>query len=599
MAHASASPRAPTTLAPQRRFSSNRNSWAGAPDAPKSANEHRNYHRKKLTQSRLLPSLLLNCLASVLLAQEASAGIIPSFNLNSSLEKATHILLASEGENIDGRLLVLESWKGNLHPGDAIDVPELAQFAPRESRTLKEFGTDREYGTVTGDRMILFLVKSLDWAKPGSDELKTKWLPASFPDYIPEGTGHKGPLDNDARMRISVCWVEGEKTYAYAQVENPGPLLLVDWGWGDAQSVHKRVNDWRDTQNALRSIDAVYDPGERVNRAIDFGREHPDWMADAVEIVAGAGDAAIPALEGMLNNPANKQVHGLIVRDIGDVGGVDAGPTLTDILKRELAFWRNEAPNIEKGWWNHDPGDRRELLRDRYEVAAKTLPALEDLGYPACKDAVVEFRDFWESQPQLNDVGEMSETCDRILNSFEHPRKAKIKHAWGFAFAASDPDPVHRAEGLVRIVDVGDFRTRQRAFNAMSECGVPALPYLRAMLNNDECTGDRTCVIRNFAKAGGNRVGGEIAQFISRETAFLKKNDLVGTAKEWNQLSPVARCHYGTLEAAIVSLDEMEYTGAVKEVGELLAILDAPDASDLSKWLPVTRACEGYVERHR
>ncbi|MCC6798031.1 MAG: hypothetical protein IT366_23155 [Candidatus Hydrogenedentes bacterium] len=544
-----------------------------------------------------LAALVLSSVA--LLVPGASAMIIPSFYLDFSIEKATHIVLASEGEKIDGKLSVVESWKGDLRPGDAIDVPELAQFAPKETRTLKEFGTEREYGVVTGDRMILFLVKSLDWAAPGSNELKTKWLPASSPDFIPADTGQKGSLDNIARMRISVSWIEGDKTYAYEQIMNPGPLLLVNWSLENSHAVHERVNNWLSTQDALHEINAVRDPDERVKKAIAFTREHPDCIADTVEIIAGAGDAAVPALKRLLDDPTFENVQDLLIRDIGDLQGAGAGPMMTDLLKKELTFWQREAPNLEMGWWSHDPSDRRALLQNRYGVAMAALRVLEDLGYPACRDSVVEFRNFWRSQPQLEDIAQMSETCDRVLESFEHQPKAKIKHAWGFELAASTPDPAQRAAGLVRFLDVGDFRWCQRAFNAMSECGPPALPYLRTMLNDEERIGFWALVIRNMVKAGGTQIGGEIAQFISRETELLKKDDLVGTVKEWNDLTRVARWHYASLETAVSSLDEIKYAGAVKEVGDLLALLNDPNAPALAKRLSLTRACEYYVKTYR
>ena len=42
------------------------------------------------------------------------ATIRPSFDLDYSLWKATHIVLATERNVIDGHLKVIESWKGDL-----------------------------------------------------------------------------------------------------------------------------------------------------------------------------------------------------------------------------------------------------------------------------------------------------------------------------------------------------------------------------------------------------------------------------------------------------------------------------------------------------
>jgi hypothetical protein len=557
----------------------------------------------RTSNTREWRAALVALIGVALFLVEVDARQIPGFSFRFSLQKATHIVVASEGEQIDGKLSVVESWKGDLQPGDTIEVPELAQFAAQETRTLRVYPNGREYGVVTGDRMVLFLVKSLDWLKPDSDELKTTWLPASYPDYVPTGTDPSKVLDNvydnAVRMRISVLWIEDGKAYAYSQRVNPGPLALADSGWGDARTVQKHVKDWLDIQNALSAINTMHDPDERVNQVIAFACENPDQLGDAVEIAAGAGDAAIPALQKMLHDPAFEPVQGLLVRDLADVAGAAAGPRLTDLLAKESAFWRKEAPDLEKGWWNHDPSDRRRVLRDRYMVAIEILRALEGLGYPACKDSVVDFRDFWRSQPQLEDVGQMSEECDRVLDSLDQPPKATIKHAWGFGLAASEPDPVRRAESLVPFLDVGDYRTRQRAYNAMSECGAPALPYLRSMLNDDDCIIARSFVVRSLVKAGGIRVGGDLAQYLSREAAFLTENDLIQGAEQWNELSQAARCHYGSLEQALDSLNQIEYTDAVQDVDEVLAVLKDQDAAGPIKWEPMIRRCEWYIARYQ
>jgi hypothetical protein len=41
---------------------------------------------------------------------------------------ATHIVIATEDEEIEGKLTVLESSRGDLRPGGIIFIPELASF---------------------------------------------------------------------------------------------------------------------------------------------------------------------------------------------------------------------------------------------------------------------------------------------------------------------------------------------------------------------------------------------------------------------------------------------------------------------------------------
>src|SRR4030095_3388719 len=90
-----------------------------------------------------------------------SAGIRPSFQLEDNTWNATHIVVATEGKTIDGVFRVLESWKGDLNPGDSIKIPELASFKPASSRTVSDPwyqkpGTNQGL-VVTGARMGRFV----------------------------------------------------------------------------------------------------------------------------------------------------------------------------------------------------------------------------------------------------------------------------------------------------------------------------------------------------------------------------------------------------------------------------------------------------------
>src|SRR5262245_30388928 len=89
------------------------------------------------------------------------AEILPSFRLDASGWHATHIVVVTEGEKIDGKVRVLESWRGDLRPGDRLDLPDLAAFAPLQSRVINTaFAAKPVPGQpkhVTGQRMVLFL----------------------------------------------------------------------------------------------------------------------------------------------------------------------------------------------------------------------------------------------------------------------------------------------------------------------------------------------------------------------------------------------------------------------------------------------------------
>jgi len=154
--------------------------------------------------------------AVALAASPARAGIRPSFYLDYSVWKATHIVLATEGDRIDGRFEVIESWKGDLEPGARVRVPELAVFADEGSRRIGTAG-DRAARHVTGARMVLFLVRPElpgDGARHGAKP--SAWLPASYAGY--------------GGFEVSVAWIEDGTAYAFVQVMNPGPSVLISVG---------------------------------------------------------------------------------------------------------------------------------------------------------------------------------------------------------------------------------------------------------------------------------------------------------------------------------------------------------------------------------
>src|SRR4029453_2852524 len=99
-------------------------------------------------------------LVFLFLCSHASAGIRPSFNPESSSWMATDIVVVTEGKKIDGIFRVVEVWKGELHSGETIQVPELASFLPEKSRVVQKAFYEKPPDKtliVSGDRMVLFL----------------------------------------------------------------------------------------------------------------------------------------------------------------------------------------------------------------------------------------------------------------------------------------------------------------------------------------------------------------------------------------------------------------------------------------------------------
>ncbi len=148
--------------------------------------------------------------SAMCIASEASGRLAPTFNLEDAAPRATHIVVATEGDKVDGRLTVIESWKGDLKTNEVILVPEMKAWSPVDAR--KALGAYRGLYLaldpelvkhlpthVSCKRIVLFLIKDAD-----------RWKPAS----------------KTRLMSMSAAWIEDRYVLTYVQHSNPGPLEL-------------------------------------------------------------------------------------------------------------------------------------------------------------------------------------------------------------------------------------------------------------------------------------------------------------------------------------------------------------------------------------
>ena len=334
----------------------------------------------------------------LVLAGSASAEIRPSFNLHSCAWKATDIVVVTEGNAIDGEVMVLETWKGELRHGEQLTIPELATFATEESRKVAEPWLPRDDDDVpkkvTGDRMVLFLIREND-----------QWLPA----------------DKDSKeMAVSTVWIENDHTMAIFQQMNPGPSELVSMDMGEEQ-LRKTIDYFIDRQKKINDAIAWND-AERLASAIPFlyRMENADAQRFMIEALGDAGPSAVPALLTILGDESDENV----IHALRKAGGADIAPKLTELLTQDLAFWKTAGPSLKPGWWNSDglTTEQQYQLRLRYGRTYATLTALRDLRFAGAEETVAALRDFWRSLPQLGDIGndQIGRECDVVL--YELPR---------------------------------------------------------------------------------------------------------------------------------------------------------------------------------
>ena len=343
---------------------------------------------------------------------------LPSFDTEQAAWNATHVVVASEGEVIDGRLDVLESWKGDLKAGHTIEIAELKQFLPVAARSIDRrftFNGDRRAGipqVVSCQRMVLFLVRNQ--AADGKESPVWQSAITIGPHRLP--------------MTVSVAWLEGEEAFAVQQPENPGPALLMPL----TRSAKEFRTFVEQVISRQREMGEIANEDDRGLRAAGY-RRHVEAKSFFVRTAAfhgisQCGDAAIPVLRDILKDEALIRVHGEAVKSLAQTKGIDAVPILVELIDGELTFWKETAPGLPVGWWNGTGGDaiRQEYLRSRYGRVVQAVFALDRNPDPRAAEVVTNLRDFWRSLPQLDDrsgLNQISESCTSQLKKLSRNRQ--------------------------------------------------------------------------------------------------------------------------------------------------------------------------------
>ncbi len=161
--------------------------------------------------------------------------------------------------------------------------------------------------------------------------------------------------------------------------------------------------------------------------------------------------------------------------------------------------------------------------------------------------------------------------------------------------AAALPDPNERAKALAALADVNDHRARERAFNALAECGAPALPHLRRMLLDEKLADRHYLAVRALAEVGGSRVGPELTELLREELAFWKKQGPLLEATRWNDLSPELRARHAKLEQALEAVNWISFEGAEDIVMDIMLFWRSEPRLNQLNPERIERLCNGCI----
>jgi hypothetical protein len=362
---------------------------------------------------------ILTSLFVVLVACSAAlGGIRPSFLSEVCSWRATDIVVVTEGKEIDGVFTVLESLKGDLKPGQTIEIPEMAEFKSKDARLIngpwyeQQRGKPKEY--VTGDRMILFLrdsAKSQLWSDEEQDEKESR----------PKTNAARWQTANlmGDEIKHSTVWIEKTQVYCFIQVINPGPSLLTKLDLTE-EKLKQGVAEVISVQDGLKLAIEIQDPTRKslslepfLHNSIYLARER------AFAELVNCDEAALPVLKGVLNDESLIGIHTDAIDALEAIGGRTIGPEFTSIVERETEFWKQKAPTLKLGWQNEfDSKGDSALLANHRAVLEQALLSLKDIRYAGSQSAVAAVRKLMLSTPQIY-FEDASNTSAEILRTLQ------------------------------------------------------------------------------------------------------------------------------------------------------------------------------------
>jgi hypothetical protein len=334
------------------------------------------------------------------------AGIRPSFSLDRCTWSATHIVLVQTTPT-DGIFSVVESWKGDLKPGDPLEIPELKPnkdavsissypkpqgFVSQDSQGLSEQIPRQPLGS----RMILFLKKKKEGGAGSPSAANTKRM-------------HWEPASRWGGMKVSALWIDGGKGFCFSQWMNPGPSALSEcWQFpvmsSEVDIFTARIQRVLQVEKHLAETTAMKDnPEVRADRLgrIALGDV---WEAEreALDALGKSGTVALPEILQVMDEPPVPYDGEVTIRVFVEAAGKESGKLLRARLQQDLIYWKAVGPTLTPHWLDQldEPGAS---LFVKFDETRLLIRELDQEHYAPAARTAAELRDFWVSQPLLYD----------------------------------------------------------------------------------------------------------------------------------------------------------------------------------------------------
>ncbi|MBX9622180.1 MAG: hypothetical protein K2X82_00030 [Gemmataceae bacterium] len=336
-------------------------------------------------------------------AAPAPATLTLSFMPGDCAARSTHVVVT------DGSGEILESWVGDLKPGDTVPVGKFKLKLEQEVTPLAYLNRDEGIPAkdrptkVTGNRLVVFLVKD-GWAYDGTPPV--------------DGWGAGECLGKD--FDISVGWVEGGLVFGNTSL---GPSIPGPYGlgcYGTEASIKKIVLDVRSRlREQLGKAKAGKDPDAKVRALVALIDEGTDFTGPAFDELAACGEAGLKAI-----TKDNRGAHGPaaaahVVRALRRYGPAAKDPLMAHlrVAFKNVRFFADR-PGFPRGV---DPA-----LWAEVETLRRLLGAPEVyVGLTAAERAVLtQVVGYFADRPALAEYGEKGDRVpDRIAAVLAGPRK--------------------------------------------------------------------------------------------------------------------------------------------------------------------------------
>jgi len=169
------------------------------------------------------------------------------------------------------------------------------------------------------------------------------------------------------------------------------------------------------TERQLAAAKAARNTEERVRILAAVVTGHYDRKDEACAELGRCGQAAVPALRQFIRGPLD-HAQKYAIAAMADAGGDSVLPELDAMLQEELAYWKETAPTLKKGWWSAGPGSPKPWIR--YGNLFALLHAFKKHPYPPARQHITAVRDFFRAQPVFeedNRITRIPDYCDYLF----------------------------------------------------------------------------------------------------------------------------------------------------------------------------------------